>query len=419
MKSKRSQTKHVVKFRHRFFYGLARILLAWIFRLHANFHSKHYHLKGKGPYIIVANHTSALDPILLAASTDIPIYYVASEIIFGHGLISRLLEFCFAPIPKSKSLPDISTIMTIKKVLKEKGTVGIFVEGNVTFTGGLASMPFAIGKLVKSLNVPLLFFRFHGVSQSDPRWATKRRKGRSWGEFYSQMNPDEYNALSLDELNKVIYERIDANPYQENPPLAFKTKHMSEHLERLVFACPHCHSVNTVHGYDDFVCDQCGFTAHYDEHGYLVSKEYGKQTLIEVDKLVKNNYQHYLSSHPDFELKGEGLWVEILKRRRKYHGSVQIIVNHESISIISKRKDQSFKIGYHELISMAVQQKGGLILYIHGRNTTMIKLPPSVSAYQFLVTLQIFVHRYKYIKGEVKNEFINLNDEHHTECLGL
>ncbi|MFA6943164.1 MAG: 1-acyl-sn-glycerol-3-phosphate acyltransferase, partial [Bacilli bacterium] len=81
MKSKRSQTKHVVKFRHRFFYGLARILLAWIFRLHANFHSKHYHLKGKGPYIIVSNHTSALDPILLATSTDIPIYYVASEII--------------------------------------------------------------------------------------------------------------------------------------------------------------------------------------------------------------------------------------------------------------------------------------------------------------------------------------------------
>ena len=46
---------------------------------------------GEGPCLIVANHVTTWDPLLLALSfPDNPIRFVASEHIFRHGWVSRL-----------------------------------------------------------------------------------------------------------------------------------------------------------------------------------------------------------------------------------------------------------------------------------------------------------------------------------------
>ena len=63
------------------------------------------------------------------------IYYVASELIFSLGWKSRLLTHCFAPIPKTKSMADVTTVKNIMQIVKEGGSVGVYVEGNATMTG--------------------------------------------------------------------------------------------------------------------------------------------------------------------------------------------------------------------------------------------------------------------------------------------
>ena len=72
----------------------------WITR---KFNMTYEDLHVDGPALIVPNHVSAWDPLLVAMSLrDKQAYFVASEHLFRMGPVSKLLEFVVAPIPRRK-----------------------------------------------------------------------------------------------------------------------------------------------------------------------------------------------------------------------------------------------------------------------------------------------------------------------------
>ena len=52
----------------------------------------------------------------------------------------------------------------------------MFVEGNITYTGENPKTPRAIGKLIKHLQVPVIFYQLRGLYLTDPRWSVYRKK---------------------------------------------------------------------------------------------------------------------------------------------------------------------------------------------------------------------------------------------------
>ena len=89
----------------RFFYVLLRGPICRIFCL------KHENPEIKGPCLIVANHVTDWDPLLLAMSFPrLPLYYVASEHIFRQGFISRVLLWLMEPIARRKGAAGTDTV---------------------------------------------------------------------------------------------------------------------------------------------------------------------------------------------------------------------------------------------------------------------------------------------------------------------
>ena len=143
--------------RWKFVYWLAHGFLTRLFYLEAE------RLNPIGPCLIIANHVTNWDPLLLAMSfPDTPIRFVASEHIFRHGLISKLLEWLVAPIPRKKAASGADTVMSVLRALKAGDTVCIFAEGDATWDGLTHPVCPATGKLARMAGVPLLTYRIEG-----------------------------------------------------------------------------------------------------------------------------------------------------------------------------------------------------------------------------------------------------------------
>ncbi len=84
----------------------------------------------KGPAIVCANHTSSLDPILIAYAFGINcrLNFMAKAELFSIPILKSILSaLCVFPV--SRGEPDISSIRTTMKYLKSGDMVMMFPEG--------------------------------------------------------------------------------------------------------------------------------------------------------------------------------------------------------------------------------------------------------------------------------------------------
>ncbi len=407
----RKQKNKIVKRRHQRYVVLANNLVAPILTKKVGYLAKRIDLKQYEPYLVVSNHVTAFDPILITHTFNRQVYYISTEIIFSKGLISRILEHTFAPIPKAKSQTDVASVKNIIQVVKEGGNVGIFVEGNSTMTGAISNVPTAIGKLVLLLKIPLVIFNFEGGYLSNPRWSISKRKRNMTGYVRKVVTYDEYKDMTPEEINELIIDGINVNAYKETTKREFPGSKNAEGLNRLLFTCPKCHGVNTVSTKGNmYTCESCGFNMEYDKHGYLHSLDFETpQNTIILDKNNKINYQEYLINHPEFTLSVEGIIHQIFRRNRRLFGQAKFTLNNEGLGIKYRhRKAKDVFIPFNELDTFAMQQKDHLVIYLKDGTTYMLSIDQwdKVSAYQYVVTFQVLQNVKQY--QENHEDFVKL-----------
>ncbi len=305
-----------VHLRHKIVFTLLKPLFIICCYLIYGYKCKAYKLHKKQPYLILANHNSNMDPFFLSQSFDIPIYFVASDHIFRLGFISKVIKYLVAPIPIAKSQIDLHCIKYIKSVIKEGGSIGLFPSGNKSFNGGSPYISPSIAKLIKSLKVPVILYRIEGMYLSSPRWANKIRKGKSRGYVARELTIEEINSLSNEELMKIIENILEENSYssQEINKVKYKGKNLAENLERVLYICPHCKSLNSLKSENNKLECSCGYSVIYNEYGLfekhsdhnfifenvykwdLWQKEYLKE-LYNNNKLFKENEPVYIDAN--------------------------------------------------------------------------------------------------------------------------
>jgi len=413
----RNKKKPIVRFRHRFFNGILRVVFGPIFRHSYRYHGKLNRLRKDGPFLILANHTVNLDPILLGTVFNFPIYYVASDQILNQGFTSALLKYFFAPIGKTKSMPDIAVITTIKRIINQGGSVAIFVEGNVTMTGETATIPPAIGKLIKLVNRPVIFFTNHGLTLNDPRWSVHRKYGDSTGSIKRIMQPEEYKDVTAEQLNDVVKSELYVNAYQEEKKIDYVGKKRAEGLQRLVFVCPHCHQPFGMSSHDDkLLCSHCGFIGLYDTKGYLQSP-LGSQTLIELNRTTLNDWTTFLKHNPDTVLKDSAKIFFTYRNARKRTRKGKQTFSVTPLGVTVTRNEEIKNFTYDDIMGFAMQQKNKIIVYLHDQLTIFVKFNHRVSAYQYLVTLQLYQNRHIIQKGENIYDYFSVDEP--CQYLGL
>ena len=236
------------------------------------FHLEAEQVNPPGPCLILANHVTNWDPLLLAMSfPDTPIRFVASEHIFRHGVVSKLLTWFVAPIPRKKAASGADTVMSVLRALKAGDTVCIFAEGDATWDGLTHPVFPATGKLARTAGVPLITYRIEGGYLSSPRWAAGLRHGKVRGRQIGFYTPEELKKQKGPEITAVIDRDLfeDAFARQRTEHVRYRGKNRAEDIERGFFICPKCGRLGGVQGLGDTVCCSCGLRLFYTEEGFF------------------------------------------------------------------------------------------------------------------------------------------------------
>jgi 1-acyl-sn-glycerol-3-phosphate acyltransferase len=83
-----------------------------------------------GPFIIVANHLSWSDPVLLALIFSQHIAFMGKDELFRSPFLRYLLEYGVGAIPVHRGRFDRKALRQANEVLGERGLLGIFPEGS-------------------------------------------------------------------------------------------------------------------------------------------------------------------------------------------------------------------------------------------------------------------------------------------------
>lgn len=259
-----------------------------------------YKLAGKLPekYIVLSNHTTDYDPLMVACSFPEQMYFVASEHIARWGFLSKLIDWLVAPIIRYKGTTATVTVMDMLRKIREGANVCMFAEGARSWDGETASFLPSTGKVVKSARCALVTYRLEGGYFVSPRWSSSLRRGRVCGAPVNVYTKEQLAKMSVDEINAVIAKDLHEDAYerQVKNPARYKGKNLAENMENLLFICPKCGSIDSFQSKNDTVsCKCCDLKFRYTEFGMLEGapfktvQEFAKWQKEEAKKAVENN----------------------------------------------------------------------------------------------------------------------------------
>ena len=127
----------------------------------------------EGPAVIVCNHVSFVDALVISAACPRPIRFVMDHRIFGLPVISFVFRTGRAiPIAPAKEDPEMMerAFAEVAKALREGDLVAIFPEGRITDTGELYPFRPGIKRILDATPVPVVPVALRGL----------------WGSFFSR-----------------------------------------------------------------------------------------------------------------------------------------------------------------------------------------------------------------------------------------
>ena len=248
-----------------FWIKLLRLLIRPIARFKWGYKIKGKYNAKKGENIIVlSNHQTDLDPVLIRLSFNRFLYTVATDNIFSNPKTVKWLTRLGA-IPKRKGLVDIKSTIAMSNIAQQGGSMLLFPEGNRCYAEFQFFISENFAKLLKSLKCTIVLFNLHGGFGSMPRFGSKkRRKGPFYGRIKKVLKYKNYENLTVEELNEVVKENLEVFDADDEKP--YKSNARAEYLERMYFVCPKCGDIHSLRSEGNILkCNHCGLEVEYTE----------------------------------------------------------------------------------------------------------------------------------------------------------
>ena len=247
----------------------------------------------KGPYIVLSNHMTMHDFILvMLAFYPRRLNAVTAQKFFMYSPLHKLLPL-MGCIGKNMFDPDVRSVIGIKTVLKRGDGVLLFPEGRCSGTHAYVGIHKATGKLIKKLGVPVISSYLEGVTNCMPHWRKSLKFGRTRVTFRNLFSADELKTLSVDEINSAIDVRLgnpDGGPECTTPVSAkkpfetFWARGLAEGLHQMLYFCPKCEQEFTMVSEGNVLrCEACGFAAELLKDGRLVPCVTGTGVVFPAD----------------------------------------------------------------------------------------------------------------------------------------
>lgn len=116
------------------------------------------HVPAKGGALLVSNHVSFVDAVLIVVTVQRPIRFVISREVYNNSVFRFLFEIGRAiPIDRKDNPKEIiRALHTAKEALKNGELVCIFPEGQLTRTGNLLKFNAGVEHIIKGTDCPII-----------------------------------------------------------------------------------------------------------------------------------------------------------------------------------------------------------------------------------------------------------------------
>lgn len=130
----------------------------------------------EGPFLLLANHQSYLDPILIQAVIRRPIHTMAKSTEFTNPVTAPILK-ALKSFPVRRFEIDPQAVRMALRHLEAGHGVGIYVEGERSWDGRLQPPRLGTIRLLLKAGAPVIPCGIHGAYETWPRWGKLRRRG--------------------------------------------------------------------------------------------------------------------------------------------------------------------------------------------------------------------------------------------------
>ena len=214
-----------------------------------------------GPTLIVCNHVTNFDPMLVAiAFPKDHAHFVASEHLFRLGWISSVIRYICDPIPRRKGTSGADTAMACLRKLRAGRSVCLFAEGECSWDGVTAPIMPSTGRLAKMSNATLLTCRIDGGYLTAPRWGAGLRPGRMALQVVGSYSPEQLKTMDGTEIEALIQQDLHYDTWesQKQQPVAHRSLRRAENLQTVLYLCPNCRKIGQLKGKGKYLSCSCG-----------------------------------------------------------------------------------------------------------------------------------------------------------------
>ena len=406
MKKKASRKKWM-KFRHKVITEVVRWVLSPYIRLRYHIKIDKFKDQGNRAYLVLLNHQTTFDQFFVGLAFRGPVYYVATEDIFSLGWISDVIRYIIAPIPIRKQTTDAQAVMTCLRVAREGGTIAMAPEGNRTYHGKTVYINPAVAALAKKMKLPIALYRIEGGYGVQPRWCDGVRKGKMRAGVREVIEPEEYLAMSNEEL----YGRICAGLAVDENCVSgeYHNKNLAQYLERVVYVCPDCGLSEFESKGDLVTCKKCGKQVRYLPTKELegVNCQFPFQFVADwydyqcdyVNRLNTANYVN-VPLYRDIAKVSE---VIVYKKKNLLRKQAQICLYGDRV-VLDEGQENQLVLPFEDVYATAVLGRNKLNIY-HNDRIYQFKGSPRFNALKYV---NIYHRNRNLTRGEAEAAFLGL-----------
>jgi 1-acyl-sn-glycerol-3-phosphate acyltransferase len=165
-----------------------------------------------GPFVVVANHASFLDPVLVGyTSRERHVSFMAKEELFRVPLLGFLIRR-YGAFPVRRGQWDREAIQKFQDFIHSGKPIALFPEGTRTLTGELQPAKKGVGMLIYNARVAVVPAYIDGTFQAWPKGKLFPKPGKTSVSYGPAILMDD---LYQEEAGKPVYLKI-ASRIMEN-----------------------------------------------------------------------------------------------------------------------------------------------------------------------------------------------------------
>jgi 1-acyl-sn-glycerol-3-phosphate acyltransferase len=158
------------------FYRFAQWLARTLWRAYGSLEVRGTeHVPPDGPFLLICNHQSNLDPMLIQSTAPRPVHAMAKSTQFSVPIVGRLMRRLWS-FPVRRHQIDPHAVRLALRYLREGDGVCIYVEGERSWDGRLQKPRRGTIRLVLKAGVPVIPCVITGSYEAWPRWDRRIRR---------------------------------------------------------------------------------------------------------------------------------------------------------------------------------------------------------------------------------------------------